>query len=165
MERRTSGGSINTFVFGILVGVAITLLLTTKKGRKLLKILTEEGAEKITKWEEMLQAAQEEAVEEDFAAEEEMVEATGEAVEYVEPEERQVEDRPSEEKQEDEKQPEEIVPQKTFEKIEPVVVPEVKKEPEPKKAANHPQEKSEKEEPKEDKPKTSRRFFRGVRKK
>lgn len=152
MERRNSGGSLNTFVFGILVGVALTLLLTTKKGRKLLKILTEEGAEKITKWEEMLKAAQEEVVDEDL--DEEIVEESIEAEDYVEPAEREVE---------------EPAPQKTFEKIESVVVPDEKKEPESKKAVSHTQEKAEKEEPKseekETKPKAPRRFFRGVRKK
>lgn len=149
MERRTSGGSLNTFVMGILVGVALTLLLTTKKGRKLLKLLTEEGADRISKWEDMLQKAQEEAIEEDLE-EEEIVESE----EYVEPAERQVEETQPEE---------ETAPQKTFEKIEPVIAPE-EKETAP--VRKEKEEKVEQEkEAKEEKPKSPRRFFRGARKK
>jgi hypothetical protein len=148
MERRTSGGSLNTFVMGILVGVALTLLLTTKKGRKLLKILIEEGSDRISKWEDMLQKAQEEVLEEDD--DEEIVEAE----EYVEPMEREA--VAPEPVREPEPAP---APQKTFEKIEPVA-PEEKK---PVKKESTEKETAEKPE-KEAKPK-SRRFFRGVRKK
>jgi len=53
-ETKDSGGSLNGFFFGVVVGVAIALLFTTKKGRKILKMLTEEGMDKVTKWEGML---------------------------------------------------------------------------------------------------------------
>lgn len=48
------GGSFHPFLLGVIVGVALTLLFTTKKGRKILKTLTDQGMDKIEKWEEVL---------------------------------------------------------------------------------------------------------------
>ncbi len=50
-HNNSSGG----FLFGILVGVAITLLFTTKKGRKILKTLTDEGFDKISGLEDLFE--------------------------------------------------------------------------------------------------------------
>lgn len=38
-------------MFGLISGVIITLLFTTKKGRKILQVLTDEGFDKLGKWE------------------------------------------------------------------------------------------------------------------
>lgn len=43
-ERHHSG---NGFLFGIIVGVLLTLLFTTKKGRNILKTLADEGVDSI----------------------------------------------------------------------------------------------------------------------
>jgi gas vesicle protein len=48
------GGSFHPFLLGVIVGVALALLFTTKKGRKILKALTDQGMDKIEKWEEVL---------------------------------------------------------------------------------------------------------------
>lgn len=54
-NKQHSGGSgFNLFFLGILIGVIITLLLTTKKGRRILEILIDEGVEKMTKWEDVM---------------------------------------------------------------------------------------------------------------
>ena len=47
-ERREHHGNFfNAFALGIVVGIALTLLLTTKKGRRLLRTLTDEGMKKM----------------------------------------------------------------------------------------------------------------------
>ena len=54
-RHHSSGGSgSNLFFLGIIIGVVITLLLTTKKGRKILEILIDEGVEKMSKWEDVI---------------------------------------------------------------------------------------------------------------
>lgn len=55
---------MHTFLLGVLIGVAITLLFTTKKGRRILKTLTDEGMDKISKWEDILYKAQTQPMEE-----------------------------------------------------------------------------------------------------
>lgn len=60
---QNSGNSLHTFLLGVLIGVAITLLFTTKKGRRILKTLTDEGMDKISKWEDILYKAQTQPVE------------------------------------------------------------------------------------------------------
>jgi len=54
MDNKKNSAGLNLFLFGVIVGVAATLLLTTKKGRKLLKVLTDEGADRLTKFEKMV---------------------------------------------------------------------------------------------------------------
>lgn len=49
-EKNHGGG----FLLGILVGVAVTLLVTTKKGRKLMHSLAEEGMGRFGDWEKIL---------------------------------------------------------------------------------------------------------------
>jgi gas vesicle protein len=54
-KRTHSGGLSNGFVLGIIVGVVLTLLLVTKKGRRILRELTDEGLSKVNNWEELLE--------------------------------------------------------------------------------------------------------------
>jgi hypothetical protein len=56
--EKHQGSSLTVFVLGILIGVALTLLFTTKKGRKILRALTDEGMDKISKWEDVLHKVQ-----------------------------------------------------------------------------------------------------------
>lgn len=76
MTRRKSGAARNdmeearrqdhhsnsghAFLLGVVVGVAVTLLFTTKRGRKILKALTDEGMDKIGRWEKVLYRTQSE---------------------------------------------------------------------------------------------------------
>ena len=53
MHKGNSGFG-NGVVVGVVMGVILTLLFTTKKGRKILRILSEEGFEKVKKWETIL---------------------------------------------------------------------------------------------------------------
>lgn len=53
-QRPQQSNASQAFIFGIIIGVALTLLLTTKKGRRILRTLTSEGMEKIERWEELL---------------------------------------------------------------------------------------------------------------
>lgn len=55
MEKKNNsgGGGFNIFVMGIIIGVLATLLLSTKKGRKLLRVIVNEGADRISKWEDV----------------------------------------------------------------------------------------------------------------
>ena len=53
-KKHSGGPGFNLFFIGILVGVALTLLLTTKKGRKILQIIIDEGVEKLSKWEDVI---------------------------------------------------------------------------------------------------------------
>lgn len=43
------------FLFGLLVGIALTLLFTTKKGRKILKTLTDEGLDRMSSLEDLFE--------------------------------------------------------------------------------------------------------------
>lgn len=56
MEKKSGNNAAigNGFFFGIVVGVALTLLFTTKKGRKILRMLIDEGADKLTEIEDLL---------------------------------------------------------------------------------------------------------------
>lgn len=49
------GGFFNGFVLGFILGAAVVFLLATKKGKKLLKIITEEGLDKVSDLEELLE--------------------------------------------------------------------------------------------------------------
>lgn len=62
MERneKQNGGLSTGFLLGIVVGVVITLLLTTKRGKRILKIITEEGMSKISNFEDLFNDAVEE---------------------------------------------------------------------------------------------------------
>jgi hypothetical protein len=55
MEKKEhhGGGLSSGFLLGVVVGVIITLLLTTKRGKRILKLITEEGMSKLSNWEDM----------------------------------------------------------------------------------------------------------------
>ncbi len=57
MENRNDNRG-NGFLFGLIVGVAVTLLFTTKKGREILRELTDRGMEKIGDLEEKIDRKQ-----------------------------------------------------------------------------------------------------------
>ncbi len=56
MERNnnTSSGFLNGFLLGNIVGGVLVYLFGTKKGKKLLKVITEEGFDSISQLEELL---------------------------------------------------------------------------------------------------------------
>lgn len=84
-HHRESGGHFNGFLFGIIVGVALTLLFTTKKGRRILRSLTEEGLDKVNKWEDLISKRIDEKIENinDDLEEQEFVEVVEEPVTRV----------------------------------------------------------------------------------
>lgn len=59
MEQKEKQGSglSSGFLLGVVVGVVITLLLTTKRGKRILKMITEEGMSKLSNWEDMVSDA------------------------------------------------------------------------------------------------------------
>lgn len=63
--QQKNGQSPNGFLFGLIVGVLLTLLFTTKKGRQILHTLTEEGMNKFSNVEDILHAMEEEDVYDD----------------------------------------------------------------------------------------------------
>ena len=65
MDQRSSNSG-SGFLLGVLVGVAITLLFTTKKGRKILKALTDEGWDKISNLEDLFEKRMREEDEDDM---------------------------------------------------------------------------------------------------
>lgn len=68
-------GFMNGFFFGIIVGAAVVFLLGTKKGKKILKLLTETGVEGVADLEEMLaESEDEEEFEQEYSAEGEELE-------------------------------------------------------------------------------------------
>lgn len=56
MERREehSNNWASGFLIGVVVGIGLALLFTTKKGRKILKVLTDEGFSRFSKWEDAM---------------------------------------------------------------------------------------------------------------
>ena len=70
-SHNTSGFTAG-IILGVVIGVALALLFSTKKGKKLLKVLTEEGLEKISGLEEILGDVLEEEVDEEMGEEEEL---------------------------------------------------------------------------------------------
>ena len=53
-NQHKSSGLSSGFLLGIIVGVVITLLLTTKRGKRILKLVTEEGMQKFSNWEDLI---------------------------------------------------------------------------------------------------------------
>jgi gas vesicle protein len=78
-ERKNPQESGNTFLLGLILGSIGTLLFTTKKGRELLKEVTEKGLEKFTEFEDRLKRA-------------EQTDAVDEEGDYVEPQMRPIPD-------------------------------------------------------------------------
>lgn len=85
MDGRRQSGSSNGFLFGVIVGVVLTLLLSTKKGRKMLRTLTEEGLDKVSTLEDLFDEDYLEEGETDYVKE---VPEDAAAEEVVEPKSR-----------------------------------------------------------------------------
>ena len=49
--RRHGHGFLTGFIFGALIGGVVVFLLATKKGRKIMKIISEEGLDRVSKFE------------------------------------------------------------------------------------------------------------------
>ncbi len=97
MEQKNqhNGGFGNGFVLGLLIGVVGTLLVTTKRGRELVKEFTEKGMDKFSDFETKIKETTENVV----RAEEDFEEVDDES-EYVEPQKRPAPVRLSEERSE-----------------------------------------------------------------
>lgn len=54
-ERSKSHGAVTVFFLGLVVGICVALLFTTKKGRRILKTLTDQGLEKMSDVEKLLE--------------------------------------------------------------------------------------------------------------
>lgn len=60
-SQQSNGGSVfSGFLAGCAVGVGVALLLTTKKGKKIINTLTEEGFEGLSELESLITAGKEE---------------------------------------------------------------------------------------------------------
>lgn len=75
MNSNNSGGSfVNGFLWGAIIGAGVVFLLGTKKGKKLLKTITEEGLEGVSGLSELVEeysADEEEKQEKDLNGEKE----------------------------------------------------------------------------------------------
>lgn len=69
-QQDTGGKFFNGLVVGVIIGVAFMFLLSTKKGKKILKMLTEEGLEGVSSIEELLMDGGDEEVYEEVVEEE-----------------------------------------------------------------------------------------------
>lgn len=78
-QKQTHGNWSSGFLFGLVFGVALTLLFTTKKGRRIFKALTDEGMQRVSRWEDLL-----ERLPDDYTDEEEVL--AEDNAEYVVPE-------------------------------------------------------------------------------
>lgn len=54
MSHKGGSGFGNGLIVGMIFGAILVLLFTTKKGRKILRLLSEEGFEKVKDWEHIL---------------------------------------------------------------------------------------------------------------
>ncbi len=70
-NQHHSNSFANGFLFGLIIGAAAVFLLATKKGRKILKLISEEGLDSLTNIvEEYTSDAEKEDIEEDAQGEE-----------------------------------------------------------------------------------------------
>lgn len=53
-HHNTNNGFVSGFIVGVVVGAAVVFLFFTKKGKKLLKLLSEEGLEGVSELEELI---------------------------------------------------------------------------------------------------------------
>jgi len=165
-DNHNHGGSGNGFLLGVIVGVLITLLFTTKRGRAILKDVMEKGVQKFADLEQLMRETEAE-LEDDFEEEDGDDYIPAEPVEKTEPtNENLTQDvAPKVQKTVEKKTPEEPA------KPEPKALPSAKPvEEKPKFLEEAPEEDTTKPEPvvkEEEKPKTHRvkRLFRGLRKK
>jgi len=61
MQQQRSSNQLHGFFLGLIVGVVVTLLFTTRKGRQIVRTLTEEGLHKFSEVEDILHAMEDEA--------------------------------------------------------------------------------------------------------
>ncbi len=59
-NHNSGGGFMNGFFLGVIVGAAIVFLLATKKGKQILKTLTENGFEGMSELTDMLEENEDE---------------------------------------------------------------------------------------------------------
>lgn len=160
-KAQKSGGS--GFIFGVIVGVMIALLFTTKKGRAILRDITEKGIDKLSSLEELTKKVENGEFDDEFEEEsDDYVKPEPPPVQEPTPHAKQIEvDDPKEEKKE--------APAKPVAKPAPAKAPEVvKPEPEPELALKEEEEEVTIEESHEKAPTKviqGRRWFRGLRKK
>lgn len=78
--HRSSGRFLDGFLVGLILGFGLALLITTKKGRKMLKMLTDEGLDSVSELKKRLDNI-ELALDEDDQDEEYIVEEVEEDAE------------------------------------------------------------------------------------
>lgn len=175
-EQKQGGG--NGFILGVLLGAAIVLLFTTKKGRAILRDVSDKVINKLSHLDDLANKADDkiDLIKEEFAAafeeeEEEYIktEPLPKAVkEEILEEEAEAKEAPVEEKKVIKEEPKVVKPEpKPEPKPDPTPESEVKKE-EPEEDVEELDEKSEEEEPQVKAPTKviqGRRWFRGLRKK
>lgn len=114
VQRNNGLGS--GFLLGVVVGVIITLLFTTKKGRELVKEMTDKGLERFSDLQEMLDRTEDELQEDAFYdyPEEPKEEKTAKPIHIAEktkevapPQEEKVEGKETEKEEKTTKEPEE----------------------------------------------------------
>ena len=54
MSKQHGGGFSNGLFVGIILGAVLVLLFTTRKGRKILRMLSDEGFDKVKDWEKIM---------------------------------------------------------------------------------------------------------------
>lgn len=119
-QEQHSGHSHSTFISGILVGILLALLFTTKRGRKLLSIITDEGIGKFHKWEDLLEMLESQVQGEIIPDEEPVMgEDLKEEVQQIEPP-KKVEKKEEKKHKEEEKKAEETLVEKIEEKVKEV---------------------------------------------
>jgi gas vesicle protein len=154
MERNNNHnnnhGSGNGFLLGVIVGVLLTLLFTTKRGRMILKEVTEKGLDKFANLEQLMQETGEELEDEDEEGDDYI---PAEPVATPEPPKIQNVEKKQEETPEPAPKIVKEAPKFLEETHEEVETTEEETTPEP--------------QPEEEKPKSTRvkRLFRGLRKK
>ena len=86
-NKQQNSGFLNGFVIGLMVGVGLALLFTTKKGRRIVRMLSDEGLERVGSLDELVQKFQR-VTDHATSAPEEEIDETGE--DYVKPEKKKV---------------------------------------------------------------------------
>ncbi|MBI3093022.1 MAG: YtxH domain-containing protein [Candidatus Levybacteria bacterium] len=54
-SNNSNGGFVNGFLWGAIIGASVVFLLGTKKGKRLLKTVTEEGLEGVSGLKELVE--------------------------------------------------------------------------------------------------------------
>lgn len=169
-NKQQSNG--NGFILGLVVGVMIALLFTTKKGRAILRDVTEKGIDKLSKLENLKQQVEDselfdEFEEDEYVKPEPEPEPTPTPKPQPAPEVRTIAKEPEPKESASEKPVAKPTPVKTA--AAPAPKPEIKvEEPEPEPEVEEVQEEAKPEEPQEKAPSKviqGRRWFRGLRKK